>query len=559
MPSSPSSLRTLLPSGRPAGSSSSASVRPVLDGTAEPVDLPAPSAASAASPVSTEPPTSPAHPARTSTPLAEPAAETVTGARWALRYRRRLRVVDTAVVAASVAAAAVVDVLDDLADQGAGSTSAVVAGVLEALWLPLVVAVVWTAALALYRSRDLAVVGSGVLEYKRVGSASVLAFVVVAVWFSVAGHVGGQEYFLVALPAGGAGLVLGRWGMRRWLEAQRGAGHFLSRAVVVGSREDVAYVVDRIDATSGAVYDVVGAALTDGDRDGSGVVVGDRVVPVVAGLDDVPRAVWRLSAESVIVAGDAGRGRDWLRDLGWSLEGRATELVLASRLTNVAGPRIHFRPVEGLPLMHVELPEFDGPRHAMKRVSDLVLAGGALVVLAPLLLVLALVVRLDSAGPVLFRQRRVGRDGRTFEMLKFRSMVVDAEQLLGSLDTADEGAGPLFKMRHDPRVTRVGRLLRTWSLDELPQLWNIVRGDMSVVGPRPPLPREVADYERHVHRRLYIKPGLTGMWQINGRSDLSWEDSVRLDLYYVENWSLTADLVIMWRTVRVLLRHDGAY
>jgi len=153
----------------------------------------------------------------------------------------------------------------------------------------------------------------------------------------------------------------------------------------------------------------------------------------------------------------------------------------------------------------------------------------------------------------------VGRDGRSFEMLKFRSMVVDAEQLLGSLGDADEGAGPLFKMRHDPRVTRVGGVLRRWSLDELPQLWNIVRGEMSVVGPRPPLPREVADYERHVHRRLYIKPGLTGMWQINGRSDLSWEDSVRLDLYYVENWSLTADLVIMWRTVRVLLRHDGAY
>jgi lipopolysaccharide/colanic/teichoic acid biosynthesis glycosyltransferase len=181
------------------------------------------------------------------------------------------------------------------------------------------------------------------------------------------------------------------------------------------------------------------------------------------------------------------------------------------------------------------------------------------VVLWPVFALVALAVRLDGPGPVLFRQRRVGRDGRTFEMLKFRSMVVDAESRLSDLAQADEGAGLLFKMKADPRVTRVGAVLRRWSLDELPQLLNILRGDMSVVGPRPPLPREVEGYEDHVHRRLYIKPGLTGMWQVNGRSDLSWEESVRLDLYYVENWSLTVDFVIMWRTVRVLFEHRGAY
>jgi len=481
-----------------------------------------------------------------------PAVEAETGALWARRYRRRLRVVDSLVVALAVAAAAAGGVLDSGVLAGAPDTD-----VPAALGLPLAVGLVWAACLGLYRSRGLEVVGSGVLEYKRVAAATVLASAIVAVAFAAGPDVDGEGYLLVALPLGGGALVVSRWALRRWLEAQREAGHYLSRAVVVGHRDDIAYVVDRIDATSGAVYDVVGAVVTD-DAPG-GVLVGDRVVPVVASLDEVPRAVWRLGAESVIVAGDPGRDRDWLRDLAWSLEGRATELVLASRLTDVAGPRIHFRPVEGLPLVHVELPRFEGPRHVMKRLSDVVLATAALVLLSPVVLAVAVAVRLDGPGPVIFRQRRVGRDGRTFEMLKFRSMVVDAEARLADLAGLDEGSGLLFKLRADPRVTRVGAVLRKWSLDELPQLWNVLRGEMSVIGPRPPLPREVAGYEDHVHRRLYIKPGLTGMWQVGGRSDLSWEDSVRLDLYYVENWSLTGDLVILWRTVRVLVRHEGAY
>ncbi|MBF4599475.1 sugar transferase [Frigoribacterium sp. VKM Ac-1396] len=485
-----------------------------------------------------------------------PAVDAESGAAWARRYRRRLRLVDTAVLAASIVGAVAVDATRAIA-AGRGTDASTLAESVGSPWLPVVVGLVWTACLTLHRTRDLAVVGSGVVEYKRLLTASVWAFAVVAIGFASVGHIGGEGYFLVALPVGGAGLVTGRWTMRRWLERQRSKGHYLSRAVVVGSRDDIADVVRRIDKTSGAVYDIVGAAVPDSDP--RGIVVGGRVVPVVADLDGVPRAVWRLGAESVIVAGEPGRGREYLRDLGWSLEGRATELVIASRLTNVAGPRIHYRPVEGLPLMHVELPQFDGPRHALKRLSDLVLASAALVVLWPVFALVALAVRLDGPGPVLFRQRRVGRDGRTFEMLKFRSMVVDAESRLSDLAQADEGAGLLFKMKADPRVTRVGAVLRRWSLDELPQLLNILRGDMSVVGPRPPLPREVEGYEDHVHRRLYIKPGLTGMWQVNGRSDLSWEESVRLDLYYVENWSLTVDFVIMWRTVRVLFEHRGAY
>jgi exopolysaccharide biosynthesis polyprenyl glycosylphosphotransferase len=215
--------------------------------------------------------------------------------------------------------------------------------------------------------------------------------------------------------------------------------------------------------------------------------------------------------------------------------------------------------VEGLPLIHVEIPQFDGGKHLVKRVMDVTLAGLALLFLSPVFAMLAVLIRLDSEGSALFSQERVGRDGRIFRIYKFRSMVSAAPELLADLIANSEVNGVLFKMKNDPRVTRVGRTLRKFSLDELPQLWNVLRGDMSLVGPRPPLPKEVSTYEDHVHRRLYIKPGLTGMWQVNGRSNLSWEESVRLDLYYVENWSLLGDLIILWRTVKVVTQPVGAY
>jgi exopolysaccharide biosynthesis polyprenyl glycosylphosphotransferase len=279
----------------------------------------------------------------------------------------------------------------------------------------------------------------------------------------------------------------------------------------------------------------------------------------VADLAHVADAVAAMGVDTVIVAGQPSGGSQYIRNLGWELEATTAELVLSSRLTDVAGPRIHFRPVEGLPLIHVEIPHFEGAKHVLKRTFDLAVSALALLVLLPALAVIALCVKLDSAGPVLFRQERCGRNGLSFHMVKFRSMVQTAEDDLAGLLDKNEGAGVLFKIRNDPRITRVGRFLRKYSLDELPQLWNILVGDMSLVGPRPPLPREVECYETPVHRRLYIKPGLTGMWQVNGRSNLSWEDSVRLDLYYVENWSLTGDLMIMWRTVKAMAQPEGAY
>lgn len=480
---------------------------------------------------------------------------------WARQYRGRLFITDTVIVLASTIGAMFVRFgLDESGTRVAGFQT-------DYFTLSMAIAAAWLFALTVYHTRDPRVVGVGVAEYKRVVSASALTFGLLAIAFLIAKVDIARGYFAVALPLGVLGVLSSRWIWRQWLIRQRMFDHYLSRALVVGGYKDVDYVVRQIHQKSGAAYNVVGAALDTGKRTGAKkdavlkrrIASPDREVPVVADLTGVAEAAARLGVDTVIVAGHPVSGRDFIRRLAWQLEGTATELVLASRLTDVAGPRIHFRPVEGLPLIHVEIPQFEGGKHVLKRAFDFCVSGIALVLLIPLFLVVALFIKLDDGGPVIFTQERVGRNGETFQMFKFRSMVVDAEARLAALAAQNEGNGVLFKLKHDPRVTRVGRTLRKYSLDELPQLVNVFLGDMSLVGPRPPLRSEVEGYENDVHRRLYIKPGLTGMWQVNGRSDLSWEESVRLDLYYVENWSLTGDLVIMWRTVKVLTHPVGAY
>lgn len=457
---------------------------------------------------------------------------------WTSRYRARLAVTDSAIVAGTSAAA--------LSESPQ-----------NVIPFGLLLFVLWSLALESYHSRGVRVIGVGPAEYKRVAAASVFTFGALAIVGLLLNADDLRRFFLIALPIGTAALFLGRWLWRQWLIAQRRRGSYLSRAIVLGPVSDVIDITARIDKSSGAAYTVVGAVL-DVYEDRS-ITVGSRSLPVLAGPDSIASAVRAAGADTVIVVGQHSGDQRFIRNLSWSLEETSAELVLAVALTDVAGPRIHMRPVEGLPLMHVELPTFEGGKHVVKRSFDVVLSGIALIALAPLLGVVALIVRKDSPGAVFFRQERVGRDGRIFTMIKFRSMVETAEQDLAAIADRNEGAGVLFKLKNDPRITRVGTVLRRYSLDELPQLWNILVGDMSIVGPRPPLPREVSAYEEHVNRRLYIKPGLTGLWQISGRSDLSWEESVRLDLYYVENWSLAGDIVIMWRTLKVFFKPAGAY
>jgi len=236
-----------------------------------------------------------------------------------------------------------------------------------------------------------------------------------------------------------------------------------------------------------------------------------------------------------------------------------TELAeLSSSLRDIASERLLVRPLGDFPVIYLEPVRNYGWRAFAKRTFDILFAGGLLVLLAPVIMIVALAVKFGSHGPVFFSQQRVGRGGKIFTIHKFRSMVVGAESQLDDLQSYNEADGPLFKMRDDPRVTRVGRVLRRTSLDELPQLVNVVRGEMSMVGPRPALPSEAAQWEPKLRQRLRVRPGLTGMWQVHGRSDASFNSYGRLDLYYVDNWSLIADLGIIARTGPCLLRRDGA-
>jgi exopolysaccharide biosynthesis polyprenyl glycosylphosphotransferase len=290
-------------------------------------------------------------------------------------------------------------------------------------------------------------------------------------------------------------------------------------------------------------------------------------VPLIGDLDDVTASMARVDADTVVITSSDELPNDRVRRISWSLVPGRQHIIVAPSIIDVGGPRIHTRPVAGLPLMHVETPRYSGAKLVAKRSFDLVVAAVLVALLSPVLLTITAAVAFGSRGPVLFRQERIGRNGRTFHMLKFRSMVPDAEARLAELKAAhvaaggarDAGNDVLFKIKDDPRVTRVGKVLRRYSLDELPQLFNVLGGSMSLVGPRPSLERELVQYEEHTHRRFLVKPGMTGLWQVSGRSNLTWEESVRLDLYYVENWSMTGDLSILGRTARAVVAKDGAY
>lgn len=475
---------------------------------------------------------------------------TLTGRRWCRRYQLKLRLSDTLVVVAAVSAAGLL-----LYSAEASPSPSTIS---RYIFTSCSIIGAWLLMLEVFRTRDRRLIGSGAGEYKQVLTASAAAFGLLAAAFILLGTAHFRSFFLVDMPLGAGALLASRWLWRRHLNGQRSFGYYLSNVLVLGRCSDVGYVINQIEKFAGASYQVVGAVLEEPEHaavsSGSG-----RAVRNVGRMDDVERAIAATGADAVIIAGEVSGGAGYIRELGWQLERSATEIILASSLTNVAGPRIRIRPVEGLPLMHVELPQFEGGKHVVKRLMDITISAAALLLLAPLFGAIALAVILDSEGGALYSQDRVGRRGQHFRMYKFRSMVQSADSQLAQLTASNEGAGLLFKIRDDPRVTRVGRFIRKYSLDELPQFYNVLRGDMSLVGPRPPLPREACNYEGHVHRRLYIKPGLTGLWQINGRSDLSWDEAVRLDLYYVENWSVTGDLMIMWRTFRVMLNPVGAY
>jgi exopolysaccharide biosynthesis polyprenyl glycosylphosphotransferase len=418
--------------------------------------------------------------------------------------------------------------------------------------------VVWMLTMRGMRCYDGRVLGYGADEYRRVVGASLRVAGGVAIVGYLA-DVGIARGFLgLAFLAGIIALPTGRYLARQALHRDRIRGSGWSRRVlVVGDASHVLELIHQLRREPYAGFNVVGACIPETlvapepqHLDGA---------PIVGSFRTIMESAAIVAADTVAVAGAGELTARRLRRLGWQMEGSGIDLVLAPALTDIAGPRIHTQPIAGLPLIHVESPEFTGGRKLLKDFVDRMAAVLALALLAPLFLVIAVAIRVESRGPAFFRQTRVGQGGREFGVFKFRSMVVGADSMRTDLVEHNEGDGLLFKMRRDPRVTRVGRVLRKWSLDELPQLINVLIGDMSLVGPRPPLPTEVALYDPDVARRLLVKPGMTGLWQVSGRSDLSWDDGIRLDLYYVENWSLAVDVAILWKTIGAVLRGHGAY
>lgn len=374
---------------------------------------------------------------------------------------------------------------------------------LEYTWVSVGIILLWLVSLRVHAAYDPRMLGHGTQEYRAVASATFRLFAALAIVSYLSKLELARGYVLVAFPVGLAGLLLARRLWRSWLGANRARGRFADAVLVVGDLDQVGPLVRDLRTASDAGFRVVAICCA---------AAAERVegVPVVGVEEDAAECAQRVGADVVAYAASSRLGSTGLRRLGWALEGTGIDLVVAPGMTDVAGPRIHARPVAGLPLLYVEAPRFTGVRLAVKSAFDVVVAAVLLAALAPFFLVVGFLIKLDDHGPVFFSQRRVGQGGRSFVMTKFRSMHVGADQLLPDANDAD---GPLFKLREDPRVTRIGRWLRRSSIDELPQLVNVLRGEMSLVGPRPPLESEVAGYAEDARRRLLVKPGLTGSSQ----------------------------------------------
>jgi exopolysaccharide biosynthesis polyprenyl glycosylphosphotransferase len=412
---------------------------------------------------------------------------------------------------------------------------------------------IWIAWVGMAGGYDPRLIGLGSEEFRRIINATfsltaAIAIVSYAVKVDLA-----RGYVLIALPGLGAADTAARYLLRKRLHRQRERGLHMRRVTAVGHAGAVADLVAQLRRDRFHGLEVVNACVAGPFRP---EVAG---VPVLGGLADAARVAADTGADTVAVLACPEMDGVTLRQLAWDLEKEGTDLCVAPALMDVAGPRTTIRPVAGLPLLHVDHAELTGGKRAIKSVFDKAVATAALGILSPLLIFIAIAILVRDGGPVLFSQTRIGKDGEPFTVLKFRTMVPDAELRKQEILALNEGDGLLFKMRRDPRVTATGACLRRWSMDEFPQLFNVVLGEMSLVGPRPPLPSEAARYGDDVRRRLVVKPGMTGLWQINGRSDLSREDAVRLDLRYVENWSLALDLQVLWKTCAAVVKGRGAY
>ena len=428
----------------------------------------------------------------------------------------------------------------------------------------LLTGLLWGALLLIRRGYDLRRMSESTAAVQAVlgaafGAIAVLGFMSYAVKVELP-----RRYVLVGVPAIALLTIVHRLVVRHTLKRRRTSGDAMLRTLVAGDGLTAGAFARELASTKDHGMHVVGMALSSLD-----VVPMTRgaQVPVWGVLSEIPQMVVDHDIDTVVVTGGGLSGTS-LRRLSWALERTGADLVVSPGMVDTTPSLVTMQPTSGLQLLHWERPSDKLGRGLVKNIQDRTIACLAILAVSPILIATALAIKLTSKGPIFYTQQRLGQDAEPFTMIKFRSMVTDSDELRAQLVKQQQAASSegssggnkvLFKMADDPRVTKVGRIIRRYSIDELPQLINVLRGDMSLVGPRPPLQREVERYGYDMHRRFLVKPGLTGLWQVSGRSDLDWDQSVNLDLRYVDNWSVGMDMQILWKTARAVIKGDGAY
>ena len=446
-----------------------------------------------------------------------------------------------------------------VADGFAAAAAAFVVHAAYGRWaVALVLPPMWILAMVAHRSYDRSALGLGTEEYRRVlrGAVALPALAAVAHWSFT--HDSGllHDMIMAAVPAAAIALLI-RYTLRRKLHRRWARDRGRSATLLVGPARGIAEMVAVLRRGGAQELQAAGVCLSDPQNAAEVRRLG---LPVLGGVDTMDDVIRALGIGTVLVLPAPEFDASVLRRISWTAAVQGVDFLLAPVLADVSAARLAVRPTNGVPLVRVQAPNLSRTSRVPKELLDRSFAAALLLLLALPMLLIALIVRLDSSGTALFRQQRVGRYGDHFTMFKFRTMRPDSEALRAELEHLNQNSdGLLFKVKEDPRITRVGAFLRRSSLDELPQLLNVVRGHMSLVGPRPPLPEEVDGYPAEVKRRLLVKPGLTGLWQVSGRSDLPWDEAVRLDLAYVDNWSTSLDLTILARTASVVVRGTGAY
>ena len=474
---------------------------------------------------------------------------------WKRMHARNVFVVDSIILAV---VAIVAQVVDTYVLRAADLTERM--GWQQAAPMSVILVVGWLIALEVQQSRDISLIGIGAEEYRRVFFATVWVFGLFVVSVALLDFNLPRAHVIIILGLGLMTLIVGRHRIRKHLARRRLRGEFITRVVVLGSPESARVLCRSFGRSTDTGYRVVGACIPDFSGEiGDELATPTGQIPILGDGLKVESALELTSADALAVAAGEHLGQKKMKKLLWQLESAGTDLIVMPGVTDVAGPRLRMRPIDNLPLFHIAPTHKDGPSAAAKRVFDVALATVALICAAPVLLLAAIAIKLDDAGPIIFRQQRVGHRGRPFRIFKLRTMAVDAEAKKESEALAAGTGNVFYKSACDSRITRIGKFLRATSIDELPQLLNVLEGSMSIVGPRPLMPGEGESVEDFTERRGLVKPGITGLWQVSGRSDLSEDERIRLDHSYVDNWSCALDLLIVWRTARAVVKRQGAY